>query len=215
MSGKVEPVSTAMAEQPPVTAHEMQRASGGGDEVVFARRFLANPKRIGSIIPSSSYLERRIVVAADIARSRCVVELGPGTGGTTRALLDALQPSARLLAIELDQHFHERLRRRICDPRLMLSLGSAETMLEQLQSWRLPQPDVVVSGIPFSTMDVAVGKRIAAAIAKGLAPGGRFIAYQVRQRVVDFTTPHLGAPEVRWEARNWPPMRIFCWKKAG
>jgi hypothetical protein len=51
------------------------------------------------------------------------------------------------------------------------------------------------------------------AVAAVLAPGGRFVAYQVRPRVAAFTSPHLGAPKFEWEAWNIPPMRVFTWVK--
>ena len=53
------------------------------DRLAFFQGFLKKPGQVGSIIPSSRFLERRIVRAAGIERARLVVELGPGTGGTT------------------------------------------------------------------------------------------------------------------------------------
>lgn len=182
-----------------------------GDELAFMRGFLAHPRQVGSVVPSSIALEQRLVHAADLARAQTVVELGPGTGGTTRALLDSLRPDARLLAIELSPAFHARLRNRFTDPRLLVQLGSAEQLAELLQRWRLPAPDVVLSGIPFSTMPTATADRIANTIAQCLAPGGRFVAYQVRAHVADFVAPYLGRPAVAWELRNVPPLRVFRW----
>src|SRR5262245_57404692 len=85
--------------------------------LAFLQGFLKSPKQVGSIIPSSRFLERRVVRAADIANASLVVELGPGTGGTTRALLRALSPNARLLAIETAPRFVELLAH-THDPRL-------------------------------------------------------------------------------------------------
>ncbi|MFL6691517.1 MAG: hypothetical protein ACJ8GO_01010, partial [Ramlibacter sp.] len=65
----------------------------------------------------------------------------------------------------------------------------------------------------FSTMPPAVSDRIAAAIARVLRPGGRFVAYQVRAHVSDFATPHLGRGEKQWEVVNIPPVRVFTWTK--
>ncbi len=180
----------------------------------FLRGFLRNPAQVGSIVPSSARLEQRLVRSAGIAQARTVVELGPGTGGTTAALLQAMSPGARLLAIELDPTFHEHLQHKLADPRLLLELGSAERLAEMLAHRRLPAPDAVVSGIPFSTMPPEVSDRIAAAIAQVLRPGGRFVAYQVRAHVARFATPYLGAPEKRWELVNVPPVQVFTWTKA-
>ena len=179
----------------------------------FLRGFLRNPAQVGSVIPSSPQLERRLVQCAQLRNARTVVELGPGTGGTTRALLKAMGPGAVLLAIELDTDFFEGLQRSIGDPRLLLEQGSAEKLGDLLEEHGLPAPDAIVSGIPFSTMPPPVSRNIARSIAQVLRPGGRFVAYQVRAHVADFVSPHLGAPEKQWEVLNVPPVRVFTWVK--
>jgi phosphatidylethanolamine/phosphatidyl-N-methylethanolamine N-methyltransferase len=183
------------------------------DSFEFLRGFVRNPAQVGSIVPSSRRLEQRLVRNAGIATARTVVELGPGTGGTTAAFLQAMQPNAHLLAIELNQDFHHHLSTSISDPRFVLELGSAERLAEYLSSNRLSAPDAIVSGIPFSTMPPEVSDRIAATIGKVLRPGGRFVAYQVRAHVAGFVTPYLGQPDKQWEMVNVPPVRVFTWVK--
>jgi phospholipid N-methyltransferase len=190
-------------------------ASRLADDLAFLRGFLARPMQVASVVPSSVFLEQRVVRAAGLSNARCVVELGPGTGGTTRALLRALMPHARLLAIELNPYFCARLRRRIRDARLAVQEGSAEALADHLADRGLPAPDAIISGIPFSTLPAEAAQRIAAAIHATLAPGGRFVAYQLRAHVAGYATPHLGAPAVAWEWRNVPPMRVFRWVKPG
>jgi phospholipid N-methyltransferase len=183
------------------------------DRVEFLRGFCRNPAQVGSVIPSSHQLEQRLVRNACIGEARTVVELGPGTGGTTAALLQAMRPSARLLAIELDGEFHRHLSTSRRDPRLALELGSAEQLADFLVAHRMNAPDAIVSGIPFSTMPTDVADRIAAAVAQVLHPGGRFVAYQVRPHVVHYTEPYLGQPQKEWELVNIPPVRVFTWVK--
>lgn len=180
----------------------------------FLRGFLRNPAQVGSVTPSSPRLEQRLVRNAGIAQAQIVVELGPGTGGTTAAMLRAMGPGARLLAIELDPYFHRHLRTSLHDPRLAMELGSAERLAELLRAHGMAAPDAIVSGIPFSTMPSDVSDRIAAAIADVLRPGGRFVAYQVRAHVAGFVSPYLGTPEKEWEWMNVPPVRVFSWQKA-
>ena len=179
----------------------------------FLRGFVRNPAQVGSVVPSSRRLEQRLVRDAGIASARMVVELGPGTGGTTIAFLRAMAPAAQLLAIELDRDFHRHLRLSIADQRLSLELGSAEQLASFLADKRLPAPDAIVSGIPFSTMSPEVSDRIAATIAMVLRPGGRFVAYQVRAHVASFVSPYLGQPDRKWEVANVPPVRVFTWVK--
>ncbi|MEE4329535.1 MAG: methyltransferase type 12 [Wenzhouxiangella sp.] len=178
----------------------------------FFRGFLRSPGEVGSIIPSSRFLERRIVALGELADADCVVELGPGTGGTTRAILAAMKPGARLLTIELDAHFAGILEQ-IDDPRLISHTGSAADIGAILDRHGLAAPSVVISGIPFSTMPEQVGKAIIEAVREHLAPGGCFLAYQFRGHVGRLGTPIMGEPEVELEILNVPPMRFYRWRK--
>jgi phospholipid N-methyltransferase len=180
--------------------------------LAFLQGFLRKPQQVGSVIPSSRFLERRLVELTGVASARLVIELGPGTGGTTRALLRALPADAKLLAIEIDPHFASILREH-GEPRLIVHEGSAENLAKVLSEHGLGAPDVVLSGIPFSTMEPALGRRIARAIFDVLPAGGRFVAYQVRDRVHDVARPFFGRARVEVELRNIPPMRIFSWRK--
>lgn len=181
--------------------------------VDFFRGFLRKPEQVGSIIPSSRFLERRIIHQAGLQSARTVLELGPGTGGTTRAILAAMPEEARLLSIDLDPEF-TRILDRIGDPRLIAHTGSACDLAAILQQYDLPAPDVVISGIPFSTMPRSVGIATLEAVRDTLAPGGRFVAYQFRGQVARLGRPILGEPEVVVELLNTPPMRLYRWVKS-
>ena len=180
--------------------------------LAFLQGFLRKPQQVGSVIPSSRFLERRLVAYSGARQARLVVELGPGTGGTTRALLAALPADAKLLAIELEPGFAAILRE-MNDPRLIVHEGSAEQLPDALGKHGLGAPDAVISGIPFSTMDGALGRRIAKTIHDALEPGGCFVAYQVRGKVHDVARPVFGRAQIEVELRNIPPMRIYRWRK--
>lgn len=188
-------------------------AKAPDDRVIFLQQFLRHPRQVGSIIPSSRFMERRVVALADIASARTIVELGTGTGGITRAILRAMAPDARLVGIEINPRFQQLLTR-VQDARLIAHFGSAEQLAEILREHQLPAPDAIVSGIPFSTMDPRLGSRILAAIADALAPGGRFVAYQVSSQVARLAQPVLGEPQRQVEFLNIPPMRLYRWDRA-
>jgi phosphatidylethanolamine/phosphatidyl-N-methylethanolamine N-methyltransferase len=180
--------------------------------ILFFQGFLRKPGVVGSVIPSSRYLERRIVKEADLAHARLVVELGPGVGGTTRAILRAMPATAKLVSVEINADFLPALRA-IRDPRLTVHEGSAVDIGRILESHGLGAPDVVLSGIPFSTMKPELGRAIVRAVHDVLAPGGRFVAYQVRDRVEKFGREVFGPAAVALELRNVPPMRTYRWEK--
>lgn len=181
----------------------------------FFQEFIKHPFQIGSVIPSSRFLERRVLAAARIAVADTIVELGPGTGGTTRAILAAMCPHAKLLSVELNPHLHAMVSK-IQDDRLVAHLGSAGDLEEILASYGLGAPNVVISGIPFSTMSHSMGSHILARVSDLLAPNGRFVAYQFSDRVATLCEPYMGAGSATLEPLNIPPMRVYEWeKKAG
>lgn len=179
----------------------------------FLRGFLREPGQVASVVPSSRFLEQRIARVSNLAAARRVVELGPGTGGTTRAFLRHLGPDAQLLSVEVSSYFHELLGQ-IDDPRFINHLGSADEIAEILKLNAMGQPDVIISGIPFSKIPEAVATRVVQSVRDNLAEGGRFVAYQFRADVAVITNPIMGMPaSCSLELRNIPPMRVYSWLK--
>jgi phospholipid N-methyltransferase len=182
--------------------------------LTFLQGFLRKPQQVGSVVPSSRFLERRLVRSARVAQANVVVELGPGTGGTTRAILRALPTHGRLLAIEIDPEFAALLREECTDPRLVVHQGSAEHIRDALAAHGVLRAEAVISGIPFSTMPEPLGERIVREVHETLAPGGRFVAYQFRDRVAELGRSVFGQPDVDIEPLNVPPVRVYCWRKS-
>jgi len=135
----------------------------------FLQGFLKSPHLVGSVVPSSRFLERRLIENCGIGEARLVVELGPGTGGTTRAIMRAMPKDAHLLAIEINPQFAALLES-ASDPRLTAYHGSAEQIREALAANDLGAPDVVVSGIPFSTISPSLGRNIINEVWQSLPP---------------------------------------------
>ena len=182
------------------------------DRLAFLQGFLKRPKEVGSIIPSSRFLERRIIRSAELGGAKTIVELGPGTGGITRALLRAARADARVLVIEINPRFVELLER-MRDPRLVVHRGDAANLAEALAAHGLEAPDVILSGIPFSTMQRRLGREILRSVHDALKSGGIFIAYQVRDRVATLGDEVFGRARVQTEILNVPPMRVYRWRK--
>lgn len=178
--------------------------------LAFFKGFLDRPKQVGSIIPSSRFMERRIVKTLDLTGVKLVVELGPGTGGTTKAVLRDLAPDAKLLAIEINPAFVALLSRHD-DPRLIVHHGSATDIDAILAEHGLEKPEVIFSGIPFSTMPRALGRAVLESARDALAPGGRFVAYQFRDRVHTLGVEVFGRASRQLELLNVPPMRVWRW----
>ena len=193
---------------------QQRRRTASNKSIDFFRGFLKDPRQVGSVIPSSRFMERRIIEFSELDDARVVVELGPGTGGTTRALLRAMRSDARLLAIDLDSAF-TRIVAAIDDPRLIAHTGSATDLAEILQQHGLAAADVVVSGIPFSTMPDSAGTAVLEAARDSLSANGVFVAYQFRAEVARLAEGVFGPPRRSAPVPlNIPPMRIWQWGKS-
>lgn len=201
----------AKREQPESWSHAAPRRPLRGRPLDFLLGFLRNPKEVASIVPSSRFLTRRVTECGRAERARVVVELGPGTGVLTRPLLARMPADGRLIAIEINTAFAELLRHEFCDPRLSVYEGSAVDIELALAKQGLQKADLVVSGIPFSTLDAGVGRATLEAAKRVLAPGGRFVAYQFRSHVARQAYPVFGPPQTHSGFWNIPPMKIYVW----
>ena len=182
--------------------------------VVFMRNFFKHPRMVGSLLQSSHRLVTRIADEIDFGQARNVVEFGPGVGTITTELLRRMAMNARLLAIESNGEFAELLREAIPDPRFVLAHGGAQDVLAHMAAQRMPQADVVVSGIPFSTIEPASRERILRATYRALAPTGVFVVYQYSRRVLPDLERIFGRVEQHVEWRNGVPMQIFRCEKS-
>ena len=191
-----------------------QNKESRNDIITFLQGFLKDPGHVGYICPSSRFLERRLVKSAKIESAQCVVELGAGTGGTTKAILNSLPSEGNVLAIENMQDFIPYLQA-ISDSRLKIFQDDALYLGTGLDNNNLPSPDAVISGIPFSTMGREHGINVLKSVWKALKPNGLFVAYQFRDRVSKLGNEIFGVPSVSLELLNMPPMRVYIWQKTG
>ena len=174
--------------------------------------WLENPSQVSSLVPSSQALTQCIADRQCVRAASLVVDLGPGTGETTRALLKQMQPSSRLLAIEVMEELVEPLTK-IRDSRLVVKQGDARNLRQYLAEHELGSPDVVVSGIPFSTLDADDADSILSTIDGILREGGVFIAYQFLANIEEIAQPRFGKATVKRVWKNLPPLRVYTWMK--
>jgi len=171
------------------------------------------PSQVASICPSSNALLNAIADRNCIRSARTVVDLGPGTGETTAAILEHAPPDCRVLAIEMTPEFIEPLHA-LADPRLIVEHADAVDLERILLMHKLSKPDVIVSGIPFSSLPVQTAQSIMKSIQRHLADDGTFIAYQLRGHVERYAESEFGGYQSkRWVFWNLPPLRIYSWKK--
>jgi phospholipid N-methyltransferase len=176
---------------------------------VALREFLRSPSLVGSAFPASQHLIDALLAPFDWSTIRTVVEYGPGTGPITRAALARMQPDSRLLAIDVSAGFTRYLRQSIEDERLLAVRASAEEVESLLARFGLGKADIILTGLPFSTLEPGLGARIADASVAALEAGGVFAAYQMRRSIAELLKTRFDRVRSAREWRNIPPCHLY------
>lgn len=145
------------------------------EEVLFFRRWLANPMKVGAILPSSPALARLVARQVRPAADQCVVELGPGTGPVTKALLANGVAADRLFVVEIDAALCTYLRAEF--PNVTVIQGDARNLKALLPPEWIGRAACVVSGIPMLPLPVDVQRALARAAFDVMVPGGEIVQY--------------------------------------
>jgi phosphatidylethanolamine/phosphatidyl-N-methylethanolamine N-methyltransferase len=180
----------------------------------FFRENLRSPRVTGAVAPSSPSLVRAMLNEAAIERAQVIVEFGPGTGVFTDQIIRRMNTTARLLVLEVNPIFVVNLRARIKDERVEIITASAADVGAHLAERGLPQPDCIVSGLPFGSLPPPVSHAILEATRETLIPGGVFVTYQYTPFRRKLLRSYFPAARVsRLVLRNVPPALVFVCRK--
>lgn len=122
------------------------------DEVQFFKGWVTRPRAVGSIVPTSATTARRMATVIDPASQLPVLELGPGTGVITRAILERGVKPENLFCVEYSPEFVEHLNREFPDVNVIQ--GDAFNLDDTLGALRGTTFDSIVSGVPLLNFPV-------------------------------------------------------------
>jgi phosphatidylethanolamine/phosphatidyl-N-methylethanolamine N-methyltransferase len=174
---------------------------------LFLKRWLANPLQMGSVIPSSPALCRRIAALAACGPDEVVVELGAGTGVISRALLDAGLPPERLVVVEIVRDMADHLRSAL--PGVNVIQGDAFELAKALPARMHGKVGTAICGIPLVMLPLAQQQRFVDAV-ESVAPGKGFLLYTY---CITSPLPYgklgLTAKREAWTPLNIPPASVW------
>ena len=174
----------------------------GGDGATFFRAWLSDPLAIAAIAPSGAALAA-LITSRIGPQTGPVIELGPGTGVFTRALLGRGVEPQQLLMIEQSPAFTLLLRRRFPDADVVCA--RAEDLARHAHARLAEAPGAIVSGLPLLAMSVASQMRIlyaARTVLRRGEPGPSHGAFY------QFTYGHV--PPVRREVARRLSLEVNC-----
>ena len=177
------------------------------ERLLFLRSFLAHPRQIGAVFPTSRWAVRDTLDLVDFTGARCVVEFGAGTGVYTRELLARLRSDARLLAFEVDPILADRLLSKLPDPRLHVVNDSAENVEAYLNDARA---DVIISALPFTSLPTGLRRSILEHSRRALIASGVMLVLQYSPLIQPELRRVFTSVERHISPFNVPPAFLFA-----
>jgi phosphatidylethanolamine/phosphatidyl-N-methylethanolamine N-methyltransferase len=182
------------------------------DEVRFLRSWIEKPLHMGAVMPSGKVLARTMAQYVDPNSDAPVIELGPGTGPITSALIERGVDPARLVLVEYNPGFCALLRERY--PRARVVQGDAYALRATLKKALAEPASAVVSGLPLMTKPMRTRLKLIRDAFVALAPGAPFIqfTYSVTPPIPkSLSGVHTQASDRIW--MNLPPARVWVYRK--
>ena len=180
---------------------------------------------VGAVAPSSRFLTQAMLRPLPLKSARVVVELGPGTGAMTQALLNLIPFDATLLAFEINSRFSRHLRSNVSDSRLDVINASAETLRKEVHRRGYERVDAAVSSLALGFMPDWQRRAFLSELGNLLGEAGVFTQFQYfhalqlkngQVRRFDLTELlhkyfHSVQRRVIW--RNLPPAFVFVCRR--
>jgi phosphatidylethanolamine/phosphatidyl-N-methylethanolamine N-methyltransferase len=192
---------------------ERRRGIRLDDEVRFIRSWIERPLTVGAVTPSGRILARAMARYVDPDSNGPVVELGPGTGPVTEALVQAGVAPSRLVLVEFNPTFCRLLRARYPDATLVQ--GDAYSLRRLLETLLLQPAAAVVSGLPLVTKPIRMRLRLIRDAFDLMLPGAPFVqfTYSVASPLPRrFSGFSVEASERIW--MNLPPARVWVYRRS-
>jgi phosphatidylethanolamine/phosphatidyl-N-methylethanolamine N-methyltransferase len=178
------------------------------DNLRFLRALITRPKNVGAVLPSGPALAN--AMARQITVQGPVLELGPGTGAITAAILEHGTPPESLTCVEFDGDFTRHLRARFAGVNIVQ--GDAFDLEKTLAAPHL-RFAAILSGLPLLNFPVAARRRLIDGALTRLAPGGVFVQFSYGQHAPVAPPPGSGVTRAATVWANVPPARVWVYRR--
>jgi phosphatidylethanolamine/phosphatidyl-N-methylethanolamine N-methyltransferase len=182
------------------------------DPARFLGRWISNPLKTGAVAPSGRGLARLMASYLDPAGAGSVIELGPGTGPVTQALIERGFAPHRLILIEYSEDFATLLRRRF--PGVTVLRGDAYAVRDTVGRMLTGPALGVVSSLPLLTRPVEARRALLADALALCAPGAPFVQFTYAGKPpIPVAAEDYDVARSRTVLLNVPPARVFVYRR--
>ncbi|MDA9339379.1 methyltransferase [Polaribacter sp.] len=183
------------------------------DTIKFFKEAIKTLKTSGTIMPSSSFLAKKMLQNIHFASADFIVELGPGNGAITKFILKKLHPKALLICFEINNEFYKALTK-ITHSQLIVINASAENLEEELHKLGVYEVNYIISSLPLTIIPEKITAAILNQSYKLLKKNGTYNQYQYsltyRKKLTAFFRDSIS---IKFELLNFPPAFIYFCKK--
>ena len=179
------------------------------DALRFFTRLITNPLHTGAVVPSSAALGRAMAVPIDPERKGPILELGPGTGVVTRAILERGIAPERLTALEYNPQFAAMVAGRY--PGVRVITGDAFDLETHLDGPKTGFA-AVLSSMPLVNFPAALRERLIADVFARLQPGAPFVQFSYRFGAPIAPPPGVSLTRAAVVWLNLPPARVWVYR---
>jgi phosphatidylethanolamine/phosphatidyl-N-methylethanolamine N-methyltransferase len=179
------------------------------DEVRFIASWIQHPLKVGAVSPSGRALAKAVAAEVNPTIPGPIVELGPGTGPVTEALVARGIAPERLVLVEYDPEFCMLLRRRF--PGATVVEGDAYALADTLAGVVKEPIAAIVSCLPLMTRPLNVRVRLLNAAMRLLRPGAPYVqfTYAMTAPIPSRRYRVTSSPRI-W--LNLPPARVWVYR---
>ena len=181
------------------------------DEARFLKSWLENPLKTGAVAPSGKVLAARMAASIDPVTPGPIVELGPGTGPVTQALLDRGIDPRRLFLVEYSADFVKLLREKF--PQVNIIQGDAYGLADTLRPYISEPISAIVSSLPLLTRPEKDRSRLLLAAFNLMLPGSPFVQFTYMNPSPIPLTSGFSATVSRRIWKNLPPARVWTYRR--
>jgi phosphatidylethanolamine/phosphatidyl-N-methylethanolamine N-methyltransferase len=180
------------------------------DQWQFLRRLAAEPRHVGAVAPSSAALARAMAAQIDPAAPGRILELGPGTGVVTEALLARGIDPSRLTLIEFDRQFAAAAASRF--PGVEIVVGDAYDLPSTLGPTELFA--AIVSSLPLLNEEPHRRRALLSEAFARLAPDAPFVQFSYGLRPPVEPTPRMHVHRAARVLLNVPPAQVWVYRRS-
>jgi phosphatidylethanolamine/phosphatidyl-N-methylethanolamine N-methyltransferase len=183
-----------------------------GDEIRFFRGMMKGPKTVGAIMPTSSYTAKRMVSVITPQSGLPVLELGPGTGVITKAILARGIPAEKLVSIEYSTPFFDHLVESF--PGVNFINGDAFDLDKTLGPLAGQKFDTIISGIPLLNFPMHVRVKLLESLLDRVPPGRPVVQFSYGPKSPIIAQPdRYHVQHFDFVIRNIPPAQIWLYRR--